>query len=189
MPTFRIPARIEYPGEGSPGYNVWHARTLNGTANLADILDALELFYTSCSPAFPTTQTITIGEGMIQDPYGAPTYVEDDSRTVVGLDGSGQLSPLLCINLAWRTTAATRSGHGRTFLGPWAFGVTQTNGTPVDAVLEVIRSASTTLLNASLAGAGQGWSLGVYSVKDGVLRDFTGVTVRDRFTYLSSRRD
>lgn len=168
---------------------MWHVRTLSGTANLADALDALEAFYVQIAPGMPTGQIVTIGENMIQDPYGAPTYVPDDPREAIGADGTGQLSPLLCINLGWRTTAATRSGHGRTFLGPWGQNAAQTDGTPSTALYDQIQASASILLNKSLAGAGQGWSLGVYSQKDAVLRDFVGVTVKDRFTYLSSRRD
>ena len=190
MSIVRVPVRIEYAQAGGPGYNVWHFRTADddpGTWQLGDALDALEAFYTSLRALYPTTTRIYIGEGMVKDPLGSPEYVDDDSRVLTGSTVGGVNSTLLAIVVSWRTTSATRSGRGRTFLGPLSANTNQGDGTPLDANVTGVRTAAQTLVNAS-TGPG-GWSVGVLSTKQGVFRDITGSTVRDRFSFLSSRRD
>lgn len=190
MPIIRVPARIDYPFGGGPGYNIWHVRTVDddpGTWALPDALDALEAFYGAVDAYLTTDTTITIGEGMILDPLGSPTYVDDDSRTITGAAGGTCMSNLMCVTVGWRTTSATRSGRGRTFLGPMGVSSATGDGTPADLTLSTLRAAAADLVDAS-TGVG-GWALGVLSVKQGILRDFTGSTIKDRYTYLSSRRD
>lgn len=190
MSILRIPVRIDYPYAGGPGFNIWHARFVDSTpppALLGDALDALELFYSTIDSTIVTGTTFTLGEGMILDPLGSPTYVDDDSRTVTGSDGAGSMSNLLCITVGWRTISATRSGRGRTFVGPMGIGTAGNDGTPADSVLTTIRGAATDLIDTSTNA--NGWAFGVLSTKQALLRDFTGSTVKDRYTFLSSRRD
>lgn len=187
MATVKVPVVVDYAAAGGPGYNIFHARIEDMNTDVDEMLSALETFYTTLSSLWATTTTITIGTGMIQDPYGNPTYVNDDVRTVTGTGVALAMSPLLCINIGWRTASATRRGHGRTFLGPLVQGTQQNDGTPVNDVIDGVRGTAADLVADSLSA--NGWALGVYSQKDGLLRDFTGSSVRDRFTFLSSRRD
>lgn len=188
MPTYRVPVRINFVSGGGPGYNVWHVRTTAGDAAQLDAaLDALEAFYTAIKAYYVSTTTIVLGEGMIKDPLGSPEYVTDQSRTVTGTGASGMASHLLAICCSWRTTSATRSGRGRTFLGPLGANINDNNdGTPTAAAMTAIRAAAATLV---AAGNGtNGWAIGVLSPTQGVLRDITGVTVNDKFAVLRSRR-
>jgi hypothetical protein len=188
MPTVRIPVRIDYTNAGGPGYNVWHVRTVSelpGT-DLSEPLNALEAFYTKCKALYQPGTRIVIGEGMINDPLGSPTYVDDDSRTVLGSGASGATPTMVALCVSWRTQAATRSGRGRTFLGPVAMGTLQADGTPEPAILAACRNAALDLVGDSMTA--NGWAFGVLSTKERLIRDFTGSTIRDRWAVLTSRR-
>lgn len=189
MPTIRVPVRIDYVGVGAPGYNVWHVRTATGAGGeLEGALDALETFYTGIASVYPSTASVRIGESMINDPLGSPSYEPDDLRVVAG-GGNAFLTPqMLAIVISWRTTSATRSGRGRTFIGPLTVASEDSgDGTPTAAVITPIRNFATALVAASNLAAG--WSFGVLSKKDAVIRDFTAAKVNDRWSYLSTRRD
>lgn len=189
MPIYRVPVRLEFVGGGGPGYNVFHVRTVsNARDELTSALDALEAFYTSLRPYYVSSTRIHIGEAMIRDPLGSPEYVNDDSRVVSGTGAAGMEVHLLSIVCSWRTSSATKSGKGRTFLGPFGANVADNNdGTPTTAALNAIRAAAQQLVDSS-TGLND-WAIGVLSQKQGLLRDITGVTVNDRWSYLSSRRD
>lgn len=189
MPIYRVPARIEYVGSGGPGFNIWHVRTDDSAgAELDSALNALEEFYSDISSLFAASSRVVIGEGMIKDPLGAPEFAPDDSRTITG-GGPFTVGPApLAIVCGWRTVSATRSGRGRTFLGPFSVAAQdQADGTPGGASLESIRTAATGLVNSSTGL--NGWAVGVLSTKTGVMRDITGFSVRDRWAVLRSRRD
>lgn len=193
MAIFRVPARIEIAGlQGGPFMNVFNVRTIGPSGDdadqLGDALDALETFYTGFIARMPNTTTITLGEGMIKDPLGAPEYQEDDPRVLVaGGVAAGTATPLLALVVSWRTASASRSGRGRTFCGPFNPSTVGSDGTPDNALVTSVSNAAAALVAAS--GGPNGWSLGVLSTKQALLRDVTGSTVRDRWSYLSSRRD
>jgi hypothetical protein len=189
MAIFRVPARITYTAQGGPGVNVFHISTQPGgqPGDLGEALDALEAFYRGMVEVFAPGTSITIGEGIIRDPLGTPEYVDDDSRTIATGGGGGSAPPLLAVVCGWRTTSATRSGRGRTFIGPVARDTLQQDGTVNGDQLTAIRLAATGLVDDSQSA--NGWALGVLSVQQGVFRDVTGVTVRDRLSFLTSRRD
>lgn len=188
MAIIRVPVRLEYPQDGGPGYNIWHVSVPSGgvEGNLGEALDALEAFYDAVKEFMPGPGKIVLGEGMINDPGGSPTYVDDDSRTITLPIGTDPQPSLLAIVCGWRTASATRSGRGRTFVGPWGTNALEGDGTPNAAVLTALRGAATTLLADSQSL--NGWEIGVLSTKQGTFRAATGVTVRDRFAVLRSRR-
>lgn len=191
MGTYRIPVKIEgSQTPGGPWMNVLHVRLVDDseTGELGSALDAIEAFYETVSTFMSADLTITIGEGMIRDPLGAPEYVNDDRRVITGAGAINQnLSALLAVVVSWRTSSATRSGRGRTFVGPLVWNAQEGNGTPSPTVLAAIATAADDLVSASTGV--NGWSFGVLSTKQGLFRDVTGFTVRDRFAFLSSRRD
>lgn len=187
MPTVKIPVKIAYTGAGGPGVNVFNGRVGDVDTDLPDLLAALATFYENLKSIWMTSTTITIGESMILDPYGSPTYIDDDVTVITGTANTNALSPLLAICVSWRTVAASRSGRGRTFLGPLGAQASGPDGTLNDTVLGSVRSEAQTLVSASQAT--NGWALGVYSTKDALLRDWVGSSVKDQFSYLSSRRD
>lgn len=191
MAIVRVPVRMEDSSTpGGPWMNVLHVSTQVGgqPGDLGEALDALEAFYEGVRGFMPNTTTITLGEGMISDPGGSPTYVPDDSRTLVGGGAADQHLPaLLAIVVGWRTASATRSGRGRTFVGPLVVSAKDSDGTPTAAVVTAITNAAAALVSDSQSA--NGWAFGVLSTKTGTFRDVSGSSVRDRFAFLSSRRD
>lgn len=174
-----------------PGYNIFHIRSKTGVdegAAVSAFLTTLQEFYTAQERLFPETVSFIFGEGMIRDPYGAPTYVPDDSTTLTIGEGGAPAAAFQALVVSWRTTSATRSGRGRTFLGPISRDLTDADGTPDATAISEARAAASDLVDASESVLTP-WALGVYSVKEGVFRDVTGSAVRDRWAYLSSRRD
>lgn len=191
MGTYRIPVKIEgTTTPGGPWMNVLHVRTVDDaeTGELGSALDALEEFYDGVRGFMPASVTITLGEGMIRDPLGSPEYVNDDRRVLQGSGAENQhMSALLAVVVSWRTSSATRSGRGRTFVGPLVWNAQEGNGTPSSTVLAAINTSAADLVSASKGT--NGWSFGVLSTQQGLFRDVTGHSVRDRFAFLSSRRD
>lgn len=188
MAIVRVPVRIEYPVDGGPGVNVLHISTQPGgqSGDLGEALTAIQAMYTKMRENYPAGTTITLGEGMISDPLGAPTYVQDDVRTVTGSGSAPPAPSLLAIVAGWRTQAATRQGRGRTFFGPLHKDALDADGTPEVSVLLRTRGAVQDFLDDSQSA--NGWAFGVLSTKTGVFREASGVTVRDRFAVLRSRR-
>lgn len=192
MSTVKIPVTIVYGGGSSPAMNIWHCRTdadagaVTLNAEVQEVVDALEDFYTAIKSCYGSGTTITIGETPIVDPYGSPTYAAVTPAVVQGSRPGGVEPALLAVTVTWRTTAATKSGRGRTFLGPFGVGVADSDGSVADTELGLMRSAASALVSAS-----QGpnlWALGVYSAKENLLRDFTSYAVRDQFATMRSRR-
>lgn len=192
MPIYRVPVRIDLTSLPSPAFNIWHVRTAvteEGTAFLENALGALAAFYESAKGAYPTGAIITVGEGVIKDPLGTPEHVTDHSTTINGSGTTGILSPLLAISIGWRSTIATRSGRGRTFIGPLC-GATdeQHTGRPNSAYIVTLQSCVDGLVDDSTTQ--NGWAVGVLSQKDGVFRDYVNGRVNgSRYAELRSRRD
>lgn len=191
MATYRHPVTINYVGAGGPALNVWHLRTTGDDVpsggELAALSAVIEDFYTAVAGIYRLSTTIsysgvstTIGEEPAYD-ASAPAW------TVQGDGSNDATSPLLQICVGWLTTNASRSGRGRTFLGPLALEAVSADGTPSTSAIGVVRSAATALVTAS-GGFADG-AVGVYSPTDGLIRDVVGSATRDVFAYLSSRRD
>lgn len=191
MAIVRVPVTITAPQAGGPFMNVFHVG-VSGVVqdepqNLGEFLDALQAFYTALTARYPASAVIKFGEGMIRDPLGSPTYVDDDPRTVnVGAQSGNVPSTMLAVVVGWRTASASRSGRGRTFLGPLSADAGEGDGTPNGVTLTAIQNAAAALVADS--SSANGWTLGVLSTKQGILRDVTGFSVKDRWAYLSSRR-
>jgi hypothetical protein len=190
--TIKVPVTIVYGGGSSPALNIWHGRMdadPPGTGvdgQVQDIIDALETFYTTIKSSYASGTNITIGEGTIIDPYGSPTYANPTPAVVTGTKPGGVEPALLAVTATWYTTSATKSGRGRTFLGPFGVDVAASDGTVAPTDLDNMRSAA-----AALVAASQGlnsWELGVYSPTQNLFRGFTAFAVRDRFAVMRSRR-
>lgn len=170
--------------------NVLHFSTQPGgqPGDLGEALDALESFYVKLRTYYPTSVQIVIGEGIIEDPLGSPSYVQDDRRVLTGLSDPGQhMSALLALVVGWRTASATRSGRGRTFIGPLGPTAGASDGTPTAGFVSALSGAAIDFVDDS--NSANGWAFGVLSTKTGTFRPVTGSSVRDRFAFLSSRRD
>lgn len=192
MSIIRVPVTVTSPQAGGPFMNILHFR-VDGVDeeeadNLGEALTALEDFYTAMVALYPAQSVIRFGEGMIRDPLGSPTYVTDDPKVInVGSTSQVVVSTLLAVVVGWRTTSASRSGRGRTFIGPLNSDATQGDGTPLNGAVSTITAAAQAL--AADSQTANGWALGVLSTKQGLLRDVTGASVKDRWAFLSSRRD
>lgn len=189
MPTYRMNVQLNYPGEGGPGLNTWHFRT----GSIDDVLSGpaawIRTFYEGVANLMPNTWSAAFDGSLIEDPYGAPTYATTDAFTVPGTSTIASyvgMASQACVT--WRTTSATRSGRGRTFVGPLGFAAIQgDDGTLSPAALTALRAAASALVESSDSFANG--AIGVYSRTDGVLRDVVGSSVRDVVAVLRSRRD
>ena len=195
---------LTFPGVGSPGANIWHIRTI------ADPLDAGELsqanslvgyirtFYSALVGFLPATTTVNLGTVTEEE---TQREITPTMATVTG-SGTGSAPQALAVVVTWKTSIAARRGRGRTFLGPLATTLMQSDGTPNDASLVSIRTAAGALVTSSTS-FGNG-AIGVYGYQNAkvsgkenlrdpndprVFRDFTGYAVRDQFGVLRSRRD
>lgn len=191
MPTIRIPVDLTWTGvSGSPGVNVWHART-GGTGEPGDavgeIVGALEDFYTTIAPALSNVLTIQF-RGEVQgvgddagDSFDAPTW------TVVGTGTGSPLPPANQMLVSWRTNSGGRKGRGRNFFGPVPAGIEESNGTPDETARGLFADAIADLV-AYNQGDNNG-AVGIYSRAEGVIRDITSGVCPNYFAVLRSRRD
>lgn len=191
MATYRYVVDLEWNGTGSPGVNVWHLRTADeGPLNndLEQCVDAIKDFYDALSSIFPTGMKITGPTEAIKDPAGDPSYEAVTGWSVTGDSGSSSyLPPATTVVVGWRTTSATRSGRGRTFLGPLAVPMSDATGSPTPALLTALNGAAAALV--AFNDGFENGAIGVYSTTQNIFRDITGARVRDQFAVLRSRRD
>lgn len=202
MAVWRIPIEMQGTWAGGPGVNVWHGRTSAGEGSplegeqLQGIVDALRAFYNTISTLYVNKVTLALGPIVNEATKVATT------KTFTAIPPSataGAAPPHLAIVLGWRSSLAARRGIGRTFIGPVHSGNLNTDGTPEDGSLTIVRNAAQTLLNASLTD--NGWALGVWGQEAAlppgseanaqtprVLRDFVNFRVRDQWAVRRSRR-
>jgi len=191
MAIYRIPVKITHSSLPDMAMNVLHFRVSAGvnteSQNLGEAITATVALYTALKNYYAYQAQIVIGESMIRDPLGTPEYVDDDVHTLSADGVAGNAPVLLAACVSWRTSSATRSGRGRTFLGPLSPAVLESNGTPTANFLSDTNNALQDFVDTS--GEGNEWAFGVLSTKTGVFRDVTGKSLKDRWAYLSSRRD
>lgn len=194
MALHTMVVNISYPGAGGPGVNTWHLRNtsddegpfseVNGLAQL------IKTFYTNLRPLFTEQTKFTFS--------GVTTFTTDPGRQLNEADPwevTGQASQSILLPAAaqivvgWTTEEASRSGKGRTFLGPLGSGSLDnaSDGTPSQGTVTLCLNAATGLVSSS-TGFTNG-AVGVWSPTDNVFRDFTGARVRKTYAVLTSRRD
>lgn len=191
MTLLRLPVDITWPyGSGSPGASVFHLRTGNnvdipGVGN--SLSEIIRQFYAALDDLYVDSVRISFA-GLVTG-VGEDTGVayELDPWQVQGTAAVGPLPPSNQIVVGWKTSSATRSGRGRTYIGPLQYAVVDDAGSPATPVLTVVRNAAAALVTSQ--GALETGGIGVFSQKQQVFRDFTGSVVRDTFAVLRSRRD
>lgn len=201
MPLYRGTVEIDYADFGGTGTNSWHLRTQTGgidtVAEANGLMEIVEDFYTACTGIFPDTAAFRFsGELQGVGPEEGET-INVDPFTTVGGGAGDSLPPANCIVVGWRTNSGGRMGKGRTFLGPIHVFCLDTNGTPKEASLTIVRNAAADLVEASDTfgnGALGVWSKGRAAggglpAAAPAFRDFTGYAVRNIFAVLRSRRD
>lgn len=191
MSIVRIPATITWPGSGSPGVNVWHWRDADIAGGLQAVdyglaIDALEAFYTAIAPRLQGPGSVVLGDKSVIINEDPPQYAPTDRRQIPLTSSLAQAPDLLQVVVGWRTAVATRSGRGRTFLGPLVDAWIEEDGLPNASFLNDVLTAAQGLIDFNEAAANG--AFGVWSELDGVIRDFTGYSTSGRFSYLESRR-
>lgn len=191
MSLYRVTNRIVSPTAGGECINVIHIRTVvSGTGedrNIGEAIDALATTYDQISNVMARNAVVTVGETVIRDPYGSPTYANVTPIVARTADEGAQAPPHLAIVVGLRTTAATRTGRGRVFLGPLnSLAVESDDGTIRTDRLQAVRNAWEAFVADSVSA--NGWGLAVYSTVDKVARDVTSVSVRDSLAVMRSRR-
>lgn len=193
MGVYRVSVGVLFAGAGSPGANVWHVRTMAdggiGPLDLNGALTALWDFYGDITQLFHPSTVLSL-EDVVRIDGSEPEDADHDPKPdLAGTGSGGELPPRLALCCSWRTSTRTRSGRGRTFIGPLTGAVLDADGTPSNAYTADLRAAAQALVNAG-ATTGNGWAFGVWSRQESVLRDFTGVSVSDgRWAALRSRED
>ena len=127
------------------------------------------------------------GPEVIRDPYGSPVYVPVSRAQLAGSGGTSFAPAPTAMVVTWRTQSATRSGRGRTFLGPLASSALQTDGTLSGSLVATVQDACDDLV--AWNSVGTNGSFAVYSRTNGVARDITASKARDYVAVLRSRRD
>lgn len=193
MPTYRATVLCRFSAGGGAGTNTWHFRTDNPIGiedEPSTIMGWVEDFYTGVAGLVPSTYTWSwdgqVTEVNTLEPaFTAPRTGWSVAGTLSNAFYAGAAS-MACVT--WRTALASRSGRGRTFLGPIAQGAIEGNGSLTPAALAAVRAAGSALVSQSNTNDGVG-ALGVFSPTDAVIRDMVGATVTDQVAVLRSRRD
>ena len=182
-----MPVTISSPDLGGQGVNIWHMRNDGSDETAGPELNHLT-FYDAVSDLFHGSTTIAFDGSLWKVGSGDPELRTGlDSWSVTGGTSVSNLPPANCLCVSWRTSSPTRSGHGRTFLGPVSRDTLQDNGTPTEEARATIVAAAAALID-DIDDPSNG-ALGVWSVKEEVLRDFVSAAVANKFAVLRSRRD
>jgi hypothetical protein len=177
---------------GSPGsppdYNVMHFIDVAATtASAQAIVQVVADFYTAIKAYYGGGVIVTAGATVYQDPPGFNLLVPTAPVAVSGTDLSGYTAPQLAVVVSWRTMLATRTGRGRTFLGPLGRASETTNGTPTPAMVTTMQTAANNLIANTNALSG-GASYVVYSPKLGTQQLITSALVRGGTFHTQRRR-
>lgn len=193
MTVYRAVCRINIPDQAAGGVNVWHFRG-SGAASEGEVVSSiagdLKDFYTAAHGMYPNDVSITAPEYLVTV-EAEPKFVavsQDDQWTVQGYGGSGRAPEVLQIVCDWITDSPSRSGRGRTFIGPLGSTSVGGDGLPVPSQVANLRTAAEALVaknNLDLHPS----NLVVYSTTHSISRDVVRTSTRGRFAVLRSRRD
>jgi hypothetical protein len=192
MPIWRMPVVITSPVLPDPGVNIWHLRSVAepeaADGQVAALSELVRLFYNTIKEIFNVATRVQFDGDVTRvdegDPFlisGVPTW------SLVGGNAVAPLPPQDCLVVAWRTQNPTKSGRGRTFLGPMTQASVEANGTPTEPHRTLVQGACSALVTGNDA-FGNG-AVGVWSPTQQIFRDFKSGSVANRFAILSSRRD
>jgi hypothetical protein len=189
VPILRFTVEHDYPLLGGPGVNVFHYRTAVDTVDASEIAlaaDALQDFYSAAPARLHEDSTFTLREQVLDvqtsEVFAAVPWSVSGTATGAYLPPSNQV----CIN--WTTGNASRSGRGRTFMGPLPFSSNlDSDGTPSPTLLAAAATWGNVIVSFN-AQSGNG-AFVVWSSTQQLGRDITGSNGRDQFAVLRSRRD
>lgn len=191
MGVYRFNVDLTFPVGQGRGTNSWTCRTAEPFAfeNVNEWATTVQEFYAALAIIFPTSYSATWDGTFRELGTQSPEFREPQTGWTVTGDDSGTAyagAPVMAC-VTWRTSLASRSGRGRTFLGPLSRNAIEANGTISPSQLSVIRSAAATLVSESTFDL-QAGSMSVWSETDQVARDIIGATVTDQCAVLRSRR-
>lgn len=189
MPVYRANVSIKHPVLRDTALNTWHARVsgpVDANSLLQEASDAIRVFYEGITGIVAGGTAFSHDGEWLTVEDEVTTAEQHDPWTVTSGTSAAALPPHLALVAGWGTSVRTRSGYGRTFVSPLATGANDTDGTPSSSVLTQLRAAMDSTISASQGLDNS--ALGVYSRKDGVLRDFVSRTVHDQFAVITSRR-
>lgn len=190
MSVWRARVQIDNDVLGGSGVNTWHLRPealIFDVTEMNLLMGHLADYYAVIKNEHASGTHWTFDGVLIR--------VDDDSSdietvtpwAVDSTTSQASLPPANCIVTGWRTSRATRRGHGRTFHGPIGTNALSGDGTVGTDNLLVFQDAALDFID-TFSGIDIG-AFGVWSREDNVLRDFTTAVVHDKFAVLRSRRD
>lgn len=192
MPIFRTQVDLTFSAGSGGGTNSWAVRTVDSGPlspdNISDLMAEVNQFYQAVATLFPFEWRATWDGSARELGVPEPEYREPDAGWSVegqgGNVGYGPAPAMACVS--WRTSVATRSGRGRTFLGPLVPGAFEGNGTLSSGAVSQLRTAAATL--AAENGSFEAGALVVWSELQQIGRDIIGSSVTDQAAVLRSRR-
>lgn len=193
MGVYRFRVQYTYPGGGGPGYSLFHFRTTvdGGTeldADLTAARDALSAFFGAIRSLWPSTMTVSGDTSWVN----VVTQEEAGRTSAFSYPGTSTATNYLPIAtalvLSHYTSSRTRSGRGRTFIGPLAGSVADSAGAPTLAARTTLVTEATARLLTPFTGAGDG-AFVVWSPTQQLARDVTQFRTGPKFAVLRSRRD
>lgn len=190
MPIYRTQARIDYPGDGGPGYNAFHFRTTNvpdSASQLEAATNALGAFYSRILNRLQGNAVVVI-DGVWSGLGSAVGTGFDFPNQSLSVGGGTALPEFVSINLRWFSSVAGRRGRGRSFIGPLTQGVLAENGNLAPAVQSAVADAATEELIEPFDGNLNG-AFGIYSRTNGTISDWVRAQVPAELASLTSRRD
>mgnify|MGYP001054204639 CR=1 FL=1 len=136
-------------GAGSPpDYNVHFVSTADQLpATMTAVLTQFKNFYDAVKAWFPNGQIFTIGAQVLDMETTPPTVLAVPPQTVTGTDFSGYCPPQCAVVVSWKTILASRSGRGRSYIGPVGRAGETTNGTPTPAFATALQTAANGLIS------------------------------------------
>ena len=135
-----------------PYFNIFHVNTIDTTSTRVDLIRSkLGTFFTSSQPIYCTDTSQIIPTKVLRVDVDPPQYVASAQQSPTGTGGTSHAPAQICMVVSWRTATATRSGRGRTYLGPLSLGAVETTGALKTTSCATVSTAATTLIAALAA--------------------------------------
>jgi hypothetical protein len=111
-------------------------------------VNAVKNFYVACAAIFCTDTSQIVPSKLTRVDVEPPVFVPAAQVSPTGTGGTSHAPPQICMVVSWRTAVATRSGRGRTYLGPLSQSAIETTGALKATSASTVRTAGQALLDA-----------------------------------------
>lgn len=192
MGVYRATVDLGFAAGSGRGTNTWCLRTVDTDTEdeISVLMARVQQFYGALALVVPDSYAFRwdgqVRQLGVSDPELLP---QQDPWETFGAGASGPAytgaASMACVT--WRTSLATRSGRGRTFIGPLRPAAVQADGTLDGEALSSLRQAAATLIDRSDEIATLG-AIAVWSDRLQQARDIIGSSVTDQVAVLRSRR-